>query len=180
MIALPHPPRRSELRVFSAAAGLAAGVAVWLLASTFFDTGLAVLLIPAGFAVGVLGALWTAPSLFLYRATAKGVRLLSRVGQAWISLLVFAVIVAAGRVEDPLFLREPRDGTQSSWTPIPDRSALRAAGPPVTGGLAAVVHWIRASGHWWAALLLPLFLVLLALDPGPQPDTAPANTYTLF
>lgn len=180
MITLPYPPRRSQLTVFAATMGTALGGAASVLLSVLGGIHLAVALVPLGLAAGLLGSRWEAPSLLAYRVTGKAARVFSRVAQAWISLLVFAVVtVAGGRTGAPLALAEPsRNG--SAWTPIPDRSRLRAAGASVGGGLPAIVLWMRESGQLWAAPLLPLFGLLGALDPGRDADTPPTNTYTLF
>jgi hypothetical protein len=176
MLLLPSPPRRSHLRAFVLALGLAGGLAlVGLLALglTRWGLGLGMGLCLATASVGLAWPnLFRSPYYAWNRLSGHYLR-----GVRWsIKTLCFLILVILHqRVGSPLRL----DTGPPQWTARAPSDTFSVAEVGQPDWRAAYVAWARGTGKWWALSLLPFLMVLAALDQELEP-VLPSQTYTLF
>jgi len=176
MLLLPSPPRRSHLRAFVLALGLAGGLAlVGLLALGLGRWGL---VIGTGLCLTTasVGLVW--PNLFRspYYAWNRLSGLYLRSVRCSIKTVCFLILtILHERVNSPLRL----DAGPPQWTARAPSDAFSIAEVAQPDWRAAYVAWVRGTGTWWALSLLPFLIVLAALDRELEP-VLPSQTYTLF
>jgi hypothetical protein len=186
MLVLPRPPRRARVRAFwiviSLTAGTLAGVAAAGLALPAPTIG-----IGAGAALALLLVGLPSPRLATlgYRAWSKATRRYARFASEALMALWYPVLFGALRPAGSALLLARPAPERSLWrvhaTLGADTYASLDERPAADteGWLRRYVRWAIRSRHLWTLALVPLLVLLAALDT-EEPDEAPAGIYTLF
>lgn len=184
MLVLPRPPRRAWVRAFwivtsLAAGGLAAGAAAGLaLPAPPIGAGTGLALLLSGLVLPRLPVL-------AYRAWSKATRRYARFASEALIAVWYPVLFGALRPGGSALLRRRPAPGHSLWrihpTLGPDTYQSLDERPAAdTGGwLRRYGRWAVRSRHLWSLALLPLLVLLAALD-SEEPEEAPAGIYTLF
>jgi len=188
MTTLPVPPRRIELRAFGLTVAAVIGVVALLLVLRVGQGSAWSIVVGLAAALVALGA-WLRPrSLNLpYRLWTGLGRFATRLARFYVLALVFAVLWLVGRSGSRV-RSAPGPGSQASgWMKRPE------GGLPAYGSLASaaagvgegktwasnVLAWSRRTENGWAMALLPLLVLLAALDPRGRRSLG-GSTYTLY
>jgi len=180
MLILPYPARRAHLRAFSLAIGVTAGLALGCLLA--FRLG--VWGIGLGLSLGLIGA---AVGLRWPQCMRRAYILWNRFGELYMravrftmKLICFLILTLLGRRgASPLNLVHPR-AAESFWEPREQADHRSALDGTRAGWCHGYVAWARRSGKWWALSLLPLLVVLAAIETEAEAAMPSQTTYTLF
>jgi hypothetical protein len=167
----PYPLRRSCLRAFAVAIGLAAGLGSWALGAP--RAALAV-----GVGLPVLGALAPWALIPLYFVWLQAVPWVARFCRRCVeAILYFVCLAALGRLGSRVRLRAPGG---AAWIPHPDETRVYEEPNARSGTVADFVAFTGRAHEPWAYCLLP-FLFLIAACTGQRKQAAiPRDVYTLF
>ncbi|MDR7468464.1 MAG: hypothetical protein QN176_14400 [Armatimonadota bacterium] len=184
---VPFPHRRAWLRGFWLTMSLACGVLAGALAWGLSAGGRVAVALIAAIAVAVPGLLRPDLARQPLRAWNALARLVARAAAAWLTAVAFHVVIRAMRGTGSSLRPEPPVPQESLWTPWPEGRtgdiladgivAARSAG---SGWVGAFASWVRASRNLWGLALLPVLLVLSALDTPQEVETPPPGIYTLY
>lgn len=185
MLTLPRQPRRARVRAFSLVIGAAGGglaapaaaVVGWPPAPTAAAATMGLLLLALG-----------QPRLarLAYRAWARATHAYARLAAEALVSLWYPLVFGAVRLGGSALELRRGDLVRSRWRPRRtigsdayeslDERPARDRG----GWLRRYLAWAWRSGHAWAVAVLPLLLLLAALESGAEPEDVPAGIYTLF
>jgi len=186
MLTLPDPVRRSLLRSFPIAlsavtAVIVAGVALIAGASPPIVLMAVVVIV----SIGAVGALFPKLAAAAYLAWNRLAVSFGRLARAWLSVMSFLIVVAAGRAGSKMVESQPAKSA-SGWVP---RGTLRPeaypsqsftpVGKPERGWIRSLLVWGWRSRQVWTWSLLPFLLLLNAMGVR-QRGSLGGNTYTLY
>jgi hypothetical protein len=188
MITLPSSRSRIWLVSFWSALcivmGLVAGALLWLLMSPLWST-LAIIATSALIAAGALRPQTLSGFYKLWNAVARKFGYAARL---WtLGICFFIVFFAVGRAGASLSLERPDSRTASLWQP---RNTLapssyicqhldRGQGLTQRSWISAFSSWAAKSGNLWACCVLPLLVLVKALETEEE-SSFPSNIYTLY